>query len=625
MSLIFLNSVSLRYGEKVLLDKADMNVERGDSIALVGRNGCGKTSLLKIIAGISEPDEGSVERMRGVKIAYMPQEVPEGLSGSVYSVVGKGMGKSGQIAAEYREALSCAERGNSDGKSLEILSHEMENLNAWGVSAKISEIVARLELEPDIEVSEISAGLKRRVLLGRELASNPDVLMLDEPTNHMDIDSVVWLERFLKSCGKTLIFVSHDRSFLRNLATRVVEVDRGSLISFDCGFDAFEKRRDELLEAQARNDAAFDKKLMKEEAWLRRGVKARRTRNEGRVRELLRLRKIRAARRDRPGTAEFSISDSSAAGEKVMDVKNISVELGGRRIIDGFSTTIYRGDKIGIIGRNGIGKTTLLNALLGRVKLSGGSVGLGTRLQVAYFDQLRERLDPKIRPFDFIGEGSDYVSVVGDRRSVVGYLQDFLFEPAQIMGEIGMLSGGERNRLMLAKLFTSPANLLVLDEPTNDLDMQTIEMLEAALVSFKGTVLLVSHDRTFLNNIVSGVFCFEGGGKIAELVGGYDEWERYRAAKSAAPVPAQSVKVGNAGAPRRSGKLSNKEREELARIPVVIEEHERERAELEEKLVDTDFVTRNYGELEKINARLEEMAAEDEAMFARWQELEERS
>ncbi len=625
MSLIFLNSVSLRYGEKVLLDKADMNVERGDSIALVGRNGCGKTSLLKIIAGISEPDEGSVERMRGVKIAYMPQEVPEGLSGSVYSVVGKGMGKSGQIAAEYREALSCAERENSGGKSLEILSHEMENLNAWGVSAKISEIVARLELEPDIEVSEISAGLKRRVLLGRELASNPDVLMLDEPTNHMDIDSVVWLERFLKSCGKTLIFVSHDRSFLRNLATRVVEVDRGSLISFDCGFDAFEKRRDELLEAQARNDAAFDKKLMKEEAWLRRGVKARRTRNEGRVRELLRLRKIRAARRDRPGTAEFSISDSSAAGEKVMDVKNISVELGGRRIIDGFSTTIYRGDKIGIIGRNGIGKTTLLNALLGRVKLSGGSVGLGTRLQVAYFDQLRERLDPKIRPFDFIGEGSDYVSVVGDRRSVVGYLQDFLFEPAQIMGEIGMLSGGERNRLMLAKLFTSPANLLVLDEPTNDLDMQTIEMLEAALVSFKGTVLLVSHDRTFLNNIVSGVFCFEGGGKIAELVGGYDEWERYRAAKSAVPVPAQSVKVGNAGAPRRSGKLSNKEREELARIPVVIEEHERERAELEEKLADTDFVTRNYGELEKINARLEEMAAEDEAMFARWQELEERS
>ncbi len=629
MSLISLNNVSLRYGTQVLLDCADLNIENGDSMALVGRNGCGKTSLLKLIAGLTEQDSGIIERQRGIKVAYMQQEVPENLEGSVYSVVASGMGDVGKLLSRYRIALKKLETEHTPEiqKEFDDVSHEIEMRSAWSLDAKVFELVARLELEPDLDVATISAGLKRRVLLGRELASEPDMLMLDEPTNHLDIDSVIWLEKFLKSCGKTLIFVSHDRTFLQNLATRVVEVDRGKLISFECDFNTFVRRRDELLEASARNEAAFDKKLAQEEAWLRQGIKARRTRNEGRVRELMRLRKIREGRRNRAGQVSLQIQDAGSTGEKVFDVQNLSVSFGDNKIIESFSTTIFRGDKIGIIGRNGIGKTTLLNALLGKQKLDLGEVKYGTRLQIAYFDQLRKALDPKMRPFDFIGEGSDYVSVNGGRQSVMGYLQNFLFEPVQIMGEIAMLSGGERNRLMLAKLFATPSNVLVLDEPTNDLDMQTIEMLENVLVSFQGTILLVSHDRSFLNNIVTGVFCFEENGTIIELVGGYDEWEKHRDSKKESFVKKASKTISEIplqdSTPKKRTKLSNKERAELESIPWQIEANEKERAELEQKLNDSDYVTKNYSELEKINVRLQELNAQDEVLFERWEYLSE--
>lgn len=514
MSLISLSGVSLRFDNKILLDGASLNIAEGDTIALVGRNGCGKTSMLKIIAGVYEPDSGLVERVKGVRVAYMPQDVPMDLSGSIYDVVSEGLGEAGAELRKYRRLLREVERGCSKETQDEFdrLVHVLDEKNFWGADVEILSVIERMELNPDLDVGSVSAGLKRRALLGRELAGNPGVLLLDEPTNHLDIDSVVWLEKFLKTCSKTIVFVSHDRAFIQNLATRIVEIDRGNLISFDCDFKTFERRRDDLLRAQERNEAVFDKKLLQEEAWLRQGIKARRTRNEGRVKELMRLRKIRSERRERLGTADMRIQEASASGQRVMDVKNISLSFGENAIIKNFSTTIYRGDKIGIIGRNGIGKTTLLNVLLGNLKPDSGEVSYGTRLQIAYFDQLRKNLNPSMRPFDFVGDGADFVTVNGARQNVMGYLQNFLFEPEQICGEIAMLSGGEKNRLMLAKLFASPANVLVLDEPTNDLDMQTIELLENSLVTFPGTILMVSHDRAFLNNIVTGVFASETAG-----------------------------------------------------------------------------------------------------------------
>ena len=629
MSLISLSNVSLKFGVKVLLDGADLNILEGDSVALVGRNGTGKTSLLKLVAGLNVPDSGRVERLKTVKTAYLPQDVPVDLRGSAYDVASGGLGEVGLKLSRYRRLLAEIEAGAAHTDEFDALSLELDALDAWSVDSKIRAVLERLEISPELDVASASAGLKRRALLGRGLVSDPDILLLDEPTNHLDIDSVLWLEKFLKSCGKTLVFVSHDRAFLRNLANRVVEVDRGKLIAFDCGFDEFVRRRDELLAARERNEAVFDKKLAQEEAWLRRGVKARRTRNEGRVRELMRLREIRRARREKIGDVNLRVQEAAAGGQKVLDVKNVSFSYGGSPIVNNFSTTVFRGDKIGIIGRNGIGKTTLLNILLGTLKPDSGEVVNGTSLQVAYFDQLRNGLDDGMRLCDFVGGGSDFVTVNGAKQNVMGYLQNFLFEPSQILSDIGTLSGGEKNRLMLAKMFATPANVLVLDEPTNDLDMQTIEILESALVNFDGTILLVSHDREFLNDIVSGVFCFGEDGSVSELVGGYDEWEKFRASQVASKRAAKTEKPAvseksAAPAPKRRDKFTNREREELETIPAKIEALEAERAELAAKLEDQNFVVSNFDKLEAINARMQEIDAEDERLMTRWAELEER-
>ena len=629
MSLISLSNVSLKFGVKVLLDGADLNILEGDSVALVGRNGTGKTSLLKLVAGLNVPDSGRVERLKTVKTAYLPQDVPVDLRGSAYDVAAEGLGEVGLKLSRYRRLLAEIEAGAAHTDEFDALSLELDALDAWSVDSKIRAVLERLEISPELDVASASAGLKRRALLGCGLVSDPDILLLDEPTNHLDIDSVLWLEKFLKSCGKTLVFVSHDRAFLRNLANRVVEVDRGKLIAFDCGFDEFVRRRDELLAARERNEAVFDKKLAQEEAWLRRGVKARRTRNEGRVRELMRLREIRRARREKIGDVNLRVQEAAAGGQKVLDVKNVSFSYGGSPIVKNFSTTVFRGDKIGIIGRNGIGKTTLLNILLGTLKPDSGEVVNGTSLQVAYFDQLRNGLDDGMRLCDFVGGGSDFVTVNGAKQNVMGYLQNFLFEPSQILSDIGTLSGGEKNRLMLAKMFATPANVLVLDEPTNDLDMQTIEILESALVNFDGTILLVSHDREFLNDIVSGVFCFGEDGSVSELVGGYDEWEKFRASQAASKRSAKTEKPAvseksAAPAPKRRDKFTNREREELETIPAKIEALEAERAELAAKLEDQNFVVSNFDKLEAINARMQEIDAEDERLMTRWAELEER-
>ena len=624
MSLISFSSVSLRFDANTLLDKADLNLEEGDRLAIVGRNGCGKSSLLKLMAGIFNPDSGLIETVNGLKTAYLPQEVPTDLSGKVFDIIASGLGGDGEKLARYETLFANAENLDAaQHEEFDRLTHFM-NKDGFVLEAKVNEIVDRLELDAAAEARTLSAGLKRRVLLGRELASKPDVLLLDEPTNHLDIDSVLWLEKFLKSCGKTLAFVSHDRTFLENLATRVVGIDRGILVAFDCSFSEFRRRRDELEQTWERRDAEFDKKLAREEAWLRKGVKARRTRNEGRVKELMRLREIRAKRREKAGTLEVSLQDAERTGQKVMTVDNISVSFGNNIIFKDFSTVIYAGDKIGIIGKNGAGKTTLLNALLGRQKLDGGSVKYGTNLQIAYFDQLRAELDPHQTPFDFIGGGGDYVESNGGRQNVQGYLQNFLFTPEQIRGEIALLSGGERNRLMLAKLFSSPANVIVLDEPTNDLDMETIEILEAALVSFRGTILLVSHDREFLNNIVTAVFGFEENGKITDIVGGYDEWKKHLQNSAAQTAPKPQVQTQAKPAPKRA-KLSNKEREELAQIPLKIAEHEAEQKDIVEKLQDADFIIKNPHLIAGLQERSREIESEDEILFERWSELDARN
>lgn len=638
MSLISFSGVSLKFDTNVLLDNADLSLGAGDRLAIVGRNGCGKTSLLKLMAGLIQPDSGLVEKVGGVKTAYLQQEVPVGLSGKVFDILAEGLGETGAKISRYNTLFSALNSASkAEREEFDTLQHFMNEDGGFAAEASINELADRLELDSENLAQNLSAGLKRRILLGRELAANPDALLLDEPTNHLDIDSVVWLEKFLKSCGKTLAFVSHDRTFLQNLATRVVGVDRGALISFDCGFSEFQRRRDELLEAWDKRDAAFDKHLAKEEAWLRQGVKARRTRNEGRVKELMRLRKIRAERRQKTGTFGIGVREAERTGQKVMTIEDISVAFGEHRVVKNFSSVIYSGDKIGIIGKNGSGKTTLLNALLGRQKLTSGEIKYGTNLKIAYFDQLRGELNPKQTPFDFIGGGGDFVFCDGQKQNVRGYLQNFLFTPEQIRGEIALLSGGERNRLMLAKLFSTPANVIVLDEPTNDLDMETIEILESALVSFKGTILLVSHDRAFLNNIATAVWGFERDGTISDIVGGYDEWlshlktsdtaaENVKKAE-AARLREESAATSAQNAPRqpRPAKLTNKEREELAKIPEIIAAHEAEQKEIAEKLQSPEFIINNPNLIEPLQERSREIEAEDERLFERWSELDARN
>ncbi len=625
MNLVSLGGVCLRYGANTVLDGVDLNVMRGESVALIGRNGCGKTSLLGVIAGTVVPDGGRVERMRGLRAAYLPQEVPGNLCGTAYSVVAGGLGETGSMMARYAELSSVRAKGESNAEEMASLSARISEGGLWDADSKIRAVLEILEMPPDLEMSDASAGIRRRALLGRGIVSRPDILLLDEPTNHLDIDSVLWLEKFLKTQVETLVFVSHDRTFLGRVTDRVVEIDRGKLVAFDCGFDEFMRRRDAVCRARERSEAVFDKKLAREEEWLRRGVKARRTRNEGRVRELERLREIRRGRREKPGVVNFCAQDSLSGGQKVLDVKGVSLSFGGVPIVKDFSTTIFRGDKIGIIRRNGVGKTSLLNVLLGNIKPDCGSVVRGTSFRVAYFDQLRSELDDNAKVFDFVGGGSDFVEVNGQKQSVMGYLQNFLFEPRRALCDIGTLSGGEKSRLMLAKMFASPANLLVLDEPTNDLDLQTIDVLEKSLADFKGTVLLVSHDRAFLNNVVNGVFCLDGNGKIVELAGGYDEWENFRPRfSSCAPQVADlrpAKPAPNTGAPR---KFTNREREELKSLPSRIEAVEAERGKLSAKLQDQKFVMENFDKLEGINARLRELAAEDDALMERWAELEER-
>ena len=597
MALLQLKSVSLHYGRDYLLDGADLSIEPGERVALLGRNGCGKTSLMRLIAGEEGASAGEVIRASGAVMTRLDQEVPQGVEGAVFSVVRGGISPT---------------------------RHEED----WEIDVRLEELLAEMELPSEAAFSSLSGGLKRRVLLARALAGQPDLLLLDEPTNHLDLNSILWLEDFLLKNPISLLFVTHDRTFLRRLANRIVELDRGRLFGWACDYDTFLQRKADLLEAEAVHWKAFDKKLAQEEAWLRQGVKARRTRNEGRVRALLELRRERARRRERSGTAKIEIQSGALSGQRVLRAEGITFAHPGMPgpVVRNFSTEIFRGDKIGILGPNGCGKTTLLKLLLGQLAPQAGSVTAGTNLQVVYLDQLRDQIDLDKTVAENVAGVSQSVHFQGRDRNIHSYLADFLFRSDRVRMPARLLSGGERNRLLLARLFLQPANVLVLDEPTNDLDAETLELLEELLVNWDQTLLLVSHDRAFLDAVVTSLLVFEGEGKITEVNGGYSDWQRWSARGAAVPAAAAPVAAKPAASkmerPGRAEKFLNRERRELQELPAQIEQLEAEQVRLAEQLQDPELYRSSPDALTKIEAESNALEAKIRAAYARWEELE---
>ncbi len=592
MALLSLRDVTLSYGGPKLLDRVNLPIDRGERICLLGRNGEGKSSLLKLIHGEIPADDGQVIRQQGLKVARLPQEVPTDRRGTIADVVAEGLAEAGRPAP--------------------------------GHDHRVDAVLSRMGLDPDAHFADLSSGMARRVLLARSIVGDPDILLLDEPTNHLDIDAIRWLEEFLLRYGGTLVFVTHDRVFLERLATRIIELDRGRLGDWECDYPTFLKRRDDLLAAEARQSDLFDKKLAQEEVWIRKGIQARRTRNEGRVRALKALREVRTQRRERQGTARVQVQEADRSGTMVIEAKGVGFGYAEHPVIRGLTTTITRGDKIGIVGPNGSGKTTLLRLLLGGLTPAEGTVRHGTNLEIAYFDQLKAALDDEKTVMENVSDGYDTIPINGQPRHVLGYLQDFLFSPDRARGLVKFLSGGERTRLLLARLFTKPSNVLVMDEPTNDLDVETLELLENLVVDYPGTVLLVSHDRAFLNNVATGTLSVEPDGLVREYDGGYDDYLRQRPGPSA-PKPAEAA----ASTPQTSNppkdkprKLNNKERRELDELPKRIESLETELGSLHETMADPTFYRREGSSIAEARSRLEAIDRELALAYARWEELE---
>ena len=643
MPQIWLHDVSLSLGGPLLLDGAALAIEPGERIGLLGRNGAGKSTLLKLLNGDIRPDSGELVRSGGLCVGLLPQDVPDSLPGTVYDVVASGGQAHLDSLHQYHELTmrlahpdvahsgADAEEGAAAGllKELETVQHRLETSGAWNLHQRVETVMGWIGLDEDAEFRVLSAGQKRRAFLARALANEPDVLLLDEPTNHLDIDAIIWLEDFLLRFNKTLVFVTHDRAFLQRMATRIVEIDRGRLLSYDCDYDTYLERRQAVLDSEEKSWQEFDKKLAKEEVWIRQGIKARRTRNEGRVRALEQLRLERSERRERMGDVRMAISEAERSGKLVADAESISFAYGDKKIVDRFSTTIIRKDRVGIMGPNGSGKTTLLRLLLGELEPQKGSVRLGAGLKIAYFDQLRAQLDENRSVRDSVADGGNTVTVGDVTRHIVGYLQDFLFTTEQINAPVRVLSGGERNRLLLARLFSVPSNVLVLDEPTNDLDMETLALLEERLLTYTGTILLVSHDRAFLNNVVTSTIVLEGGGRLAEYVGGYDDWLRQRpepagSADSKAAKKAEKAEKSTRERPAQPGRrLSYKQTKELEALPGRIEALETEQTELVGALSSPEFYAENeVGAVAAANARLEALQQELDAAYLLWEELE---
>jgi ATP-binding cassette subfamily F protein uup len=621
MALINLRNIHLAFGGPALFEDISLRITRGERICLLGRNGTGKSTLLKVISGELPPDGGVIDRQQGLRIARLEQDIPGDLQGTIYEAIAQGLGRIGAHLSRFHNLSLRMAQGDADlHDQLSTVQQKLENGDGWAHQQRIEQVLSRLKLPADQPVANLSGGLKRRVLLARALAVDPEILLLDEPTNHLDIESILWLEEFLQRENLTLVFVTHDRAFLRNLATRIVEIDRGRLFDFACDYDTFLERKEELLHAQTQENSRFDKKMAEEEIWIRKGIKARRTRNEGRVRELKKMREEHRQRRERLGTARFNLQEAERSGKLVAEVKELTFAYGDLPVVKDFSTTVMRGDRIGIIGPNGAGKTTLLKLLLGELSPQKGSVRLGTNLQIIYFDQLREQLDPDLTVQQNLAGDQDTVVIGGKSRHVIGYLQDFLFSPDRIRSPVRILSGGERNRLLLARLFTREANVLVLDEPTNDLDLETLDLLEELLADFKGTLFLVSHDRAFLNRVVTSTIVFEGHGQISEYVGGYDDWLRQRPQPENAPRSKEPLKEKPKKA--RSRKLTFKEKRELEDLPLQIDALETEVAELHAKMADPAFYRTAGEQVAATTSRLEALEAVLAETYARWEELD---
>jgi len=648
MPLFTLDSVSVAFGHLPLLDRVAFQVDPGERVAVIGRNGTGKSTLLKIIAGAVPPDAGTVWRQPGVVVSRLEQDVPLATAKPVFDVVAEGLGALSDVVTAYHHAAHDVAHDASPAalERLGRLQHELDERDGWRVEERVEMVLDRLGLPRDVPVDTLSGGWRRRVLLARALVAQPDVLVLDEPTNHLDIDAIAWLEAWLLEYPGALVFVTHDRVFLERIATRIVELDRGRLTSWPGDYPTFVRKKDEWLENERLQQAKFDKKLAEEEVWIRQGIKARRTRNEGRVKALEAMRQERAERRERLGSVRLSAERADAPGKMVFEAEGVSKGYGGVPVVRDLALRVQRGDRIGLVGPNGAGKTTLLRLLLGDIAPDAGEVRRGANVQVAYYDQQREQLDPERTVFDTVGDGNDTVTVNGGSKHVHGYLRDFLFSPERARSPVKALSGGERNRLLLARLFTKPANVLVLDEPTNDLDLETLELLEAELVAWTGTLLIVSHDRRFLDNVVTSILVFEGEGRVEEYVGGYADWEHYRlaigaptslaasvASKAAAPIAAAPIAPSAPVAPPASvvappatarAKLSFKEKRELASLPGVIEALEAEREALRLRTAGPDFYKEPADAIRVALARLEAIDPELAAAYHRWNALEAR-
>ncbi len=627
MALLRLKKVSIAFGTHALLKQAHFQLEEGERVGLLGRNGEGKSTLMKIVMRHIHADEGEVWYKPELRIAVLEQmpHLPD--EETIYDVVAGGLGEVGEWIKRYHELTLLTEFTDAVMKEMGDLQHKLDVHNGWQIQQRVENILTRLNLPSESKVKGLSGGWKRRVSLAKALVIDPEVLLLDEPTNHLDLESILWLEEQLLNFKGAILFITHDRSFLQKLATRIIDLDRGQLVSWPGDYADYLVKKAASLEEEATQNSLFDKKLAEEEVWIRQGIKARRTRNEGRVRALQALRKERAQRRNLQGTTKLTMASGEASGKKVIEMQNVSFAYPDKAIVKNFSTVIQRGDKIGLIGPNGAGKTSFLKLLLKDLQADSGTVEQGTKLQVAYFDQLREELNLEISVADSIAEGNDHVLINGEPRHVISYLSDFLFAPARARSPVKTLSGGEKNRLLLAKLFTKTANLIIMDEPTNDLDMETLELLEERLVEYTGTLLIVSHDRVFLDNVVTSVIVFEGEGVVSEFVGGYSDWLAYSQAQ--AKDQAKSLKKVSKAESKLSAetvtekkKISYKEQKELTELPAIIEVLESKQAEVNEKIVASEFYQQDQKEVDLILKKLAKINTDLEQAYARWDELE---
>lgn len=628
MSVLSIKNIQVSFGGPAILDNISLKIQPKERIGLLGRNGAGKSTLMKLIAGEILADSGEINKSSSLRVARLVQDVPTGTVGTIFQVVASGLGDLTPLLESYHEVLRSISEDPSDKnmQALESCQHALEAANGWRVEQMVEQTLSKFGLDPDAQFNALSGGMKRRVLLARALVVEPDVLLLDEPTNHLDIPAIEWLEEQIRLFQGAVLFITHDRRFLDALATRIVELDRGTLRSYECNYQTYLERRDQELSAEADQFAAFDKKLAKEEEWIRQGIKARRTRNEGRVRALEQLRRERAARRERQQTADLTLIDASKSGRLVIEAEGLGLTLGDNKLFEDFATTVLRGDRIGVIGPNGVGKSTLIKTLLGQIEPTEGTSKLGTNLEIALFDQLRETLDDDASVIDNLQHGSDFVEVGGGKKHVIGYLQDFLFAPDRARGPTRMLSGGERNRLLLARLFLKPANLLIMDEPTNDLDLETLDILRDTLLNYQGTLIVISHDRDFLDSVVTGIWSFDTDHTLREYVGGYSDWLRQRPSDQTTqtkPTAQKSAPVTPKSASKK--KLAFHEKREYEALSAEIEQMEAQIKALEEAMTDPQFFQSNPDHAAAESARYQTLQADLEMKFYRYMELDERS